>query len=155
MQADQVIAAIGQALQAEEFVDGTGLRLGRNRYLAVDPVTGRTSVDWIYAGGDAATGPASVIDAIAAGERAAVGIDQALSGANHAFWRTEKNVDTHYDPDVDPVSCARAEARLLPVNRRKGSFAEVELPLAASAAVREARRCLRCDYREEPQLAGK
>jgi NADH-quinone oxidoreductase subunit F len=153
--ADQVIAAIGQALQAEEFVDGTGLRLGRNRYLAADPATGRTSVDWIYAGGDAATGPASVIDAIAAGERAAVGIDQALTGASHAFWRTEKNVDTPYDPDIDPVSCSRAEARLLPVNRRKGSFAEVELPLAASAAVREARRCLRCDYREEPQLAGK
>ncbi len=155
VEADQVIAAIGQALQAEEIVDGTGLRLGRNRYVEADRLTGRTSVDWIFAGGDAVTGPASVIDAIAAGERAAVGIDQTLTGASHAFWRTEQNVDTHYDPEDDPVSCSRAEAHLLPVNKRKGSFAEVELPLAASAAVREARRCLRCDYREEPQLAGK
>jgi NADH-quinone oxidoreductase subunit F len=148
VEADQVIGAIGQALQPEEVVDGTGLKLGRSHYIEAHPVTGQTSVDWIFAGGDSVTGPASVIAAIAAGERAAVGMDQHLTGASHAFWRAEKTVATSFDPDADPVSYTRSEMRMIPVSQRKRNFKEVELPLSATAALREAKRCLRCDYRE-------
>jgi NADH-quinone oxidoreductase subunit F len=147
--ADQVIAAIGQALQAEEWVDGTSLRLNKSRYIEVNPVTGQTSVDWIFSGGDAVTGPASVIDAIAAGEKAAAAIDQQLTGANHAFWRKEQEVDTAFDPDADPAAYTRSEIRMIPVNKRKHSFDEVEMTLTEAVALREARRCLRCDYREQ------
>jgi NADH-quinone oxidoreductase subunit F len=148
VEADQAIGAIGQALHPEEIVDGTGLKLGRTHYVDANPVTGQTSVEWIFAGGDAVTGPASVIAAIAAGERAAAGIDQYLTGSSHAFWRTEQTVDTAFDPDADPVSYGRPALRTIPVSRRKRSFQEVELPLSATAALREAKRCLRCDYRE-------
>jgi NADH-quinone oxidoreductase subunit F len=37
--------------------------------------------------------------------------------------------------------------KLLPVNRRRNNFNEVEMPFTENVAVREARRCLRCDYR--------
>ena len=146
--ADQVVPAIGQALLPNEVVNGTGMKLTKSNWIEINPVTGQTSVDWIFAGGDAATGPASVIEAIAAGERAAVGMDKLLTGEEHAFWRKQEQVDTRFDPNVDPVTYARAEARLIPVSKRRKSFAEVEMTLSATAAVREARRCLRCDYRE-------
>jgi len=113
-----------------------------------DPLTGRTSVEWLFAGGDATVGPSSVVEAIAAGERAAAGIDEALTGANHAFWREHRVVDTAFDPDADPVYLQRAHECLRPVAERTGSFAEVELTWSETVARGEARRCLRCDYRE-------
>jgi NADH-quinone oxidoreductase subunit F len=114
----------------------------------VNPVNGQTSEGWVFAGGDAVSGPSSVIEAIAAGEKAAVGIDSMLTGAQHAVWRVSKLVDTFFDPDADPVATPRPGLRLLPVAKRKG-FAEVETTWAASVALGESKRCLRCDYRED------
>ena len=121
----------------------------KDGFVEIDPVTGQTSIPGIYAGGDAVLGPASVVDAISAGERAAIGIDMQFTGANHAFWRMQKNVDTFFDPNDDPVQYSRAKMQLLPVKKRKNNFQEVELPWADAVAVREAKRCLRCDYRQE------
>jgi NADH-quinone oxidoreductase subunit F len=109
-------------------------------------VTGLTSVPGIFAGGDAASGPWSVVAAIGAGERAAVGIDQFLTGEDHAFWREEKVVDTDYDPDVDPVPYPREAVRSIAVEKRKHNFDEVELSWNENVAQRQAKRCLRCDY---------
>jgi putative alpha-1,2-mannosidase len=66
-------------------------------------------------------------------------------------WRTQKQVDTMFDPDEDPVSYTRARMQLLPVKRRKNNFQEVELPWPDSVARREAKRCLRCDNRQHCQ----
>jgi NADH-quinone oxidoreductase subunit F len=103
-------------------------------------------VEWIFAGGDAVTGPSSVVDAIGAGEKAAVSIDRYLTGVNHAFWRREFEVDTAFDPDADPVDVPRAEVPLMTAAMRMSSFEEVELSWPADVAVAEAHRCLRCDY---------
>jgi NADH-quinone oxidoreductase subunit F len=98
------------------------------------------------------TGPASVVEAVAAGERAAVGIDMFLTGRNRAFWRDPKPVDTFFDPDAEPVEAPRERLNLIPVARRRLNFDEVEQPWRESVAVRQAQRCLRCDYgkREPP-----
>ena len=143
-----MIPAIGQALIPGEIIDGTGLKLSKGNWIEIDPVTGQTAAKWIFSGGDAVTGPSSVIEAIAAGERAAVGIDKFLTDGEHAFWRKQELVDTLFDPDADPVAYARAEVRLAPLAKRRNSFNEVELVLSETSAVREARRCLRCDFRE-------
>ncbi|MDD4890967.1 MAG: NADH-ubiquinone oxidoreductase-F iron-sulfur binding region domain-containing protein, partial [Phycisphaerae bacterium] len=149
VKADQVIAGIGQALDAEQMLGGLAVKLDRSGFLTANPDTGQTSTPWIFAGGDAVNGPSSVVEAIAAGERAAVGIDQFLSGATHAFWREDRPIDTFFDPDADPQLYPRASVQLLPVKKRKNNFQEVELPWAEAIARREARRCLRCDYRCE------
>ena len=81
----------------------------------VNPVSGQTSEKWIFSGGDAVTGPSSVVEAVAAGERAAVGIDKYLSGKNHAFWRETQEVDTQFDPDAEPVRIPREKLDLIPV----------------------------------------
>jgi len=146
---DHVIAAIGQTLEPGAFLGDVQVELTRNGYLVADPVTGQTSVPWIFAGGDAATGPASVVDAVGTGEKAAVGIDQFLTGTSEPFWRVEHGVDTRFDPEADPIPDDRAEMPLLPIDERCGCFAEVELTFDKVTALREARRCLRCDYRCE------
>ena len=145
VECDQVIAAIGQWLDSESLFDGMAVETSRKGWLATDK-NGRTSVEWIFAGGDAVTGPSSVVSAIGAGEKAAVAIDEHLTGANHAFWRRDVEVDTAFDPDADPVETPRAGVPVVAANVRVGGFDEVELSWATETAVAEARRCLRCDY---------
>jgi NADH-quinone oxidoreductase subunit F len=146
VEADTVIAAIGQKLDAAALMDGTEIELNRWGYLKGDPNTGQTSVDWVFTGGDAATGPSSVVEAIGAGERAAAGMDEHLTGANHAFWRRDIEPPTFFDPDADPELVDRHPVEELPVGARVTNFDEVELSWAAQVALAEARRCLRCDY---------
>jgi len=145
VECDQVIAAIGQWLDSEPLFGGIEVETSRKGWLETDK-DGRTSVEWIFAGGDAVTGPSSVVAAIGAGEKAAVAIDAYLTGANHAFWRREVQVDTPFDPDADPVETPRAEVPVVAATMRVGGFDEVELSWPAEVAVAEARRCLRCDY---------
>lgn len=144
--ADQVLVAVGQTLDLEAICGDVELRKNARGFIDADPVTGQTSQRWIFAGGDAVTGPASVVEAVAAGERAAVGIDMLLTGANHAFWRELQPVHTAFDVEAEPESAPREPLRLLPVERRRHNFDEVELPWPEPVALRQARRCLRCDY---------
>jgi NADH-quinone oxidoreductase subunit F len=146
VEADTVIAAIGQKLDAAAIMDGTKIELNRWGYLQADPNTGQTSVDWVFAGGDASTGPSSVVEAIGAGEKAAAGMDEFLTGVNHAFWRRDIEPPTFFDPDVDPELVERHRVEELAVADRVSSFDEVELSWAAQVAIAEAKRCLRCDY---------
>jgi NADH-quinone oxidoreductase subunit F len=149
VEADQVITAVGQALEPKEIVNGAGLKLTRRNFLEADPLTGQTSIEWIFSAGDAATGPASVTEAIGAGERAAAGIDEYLTGENHAFWRKDQPPDIRFDPQADPVAYRRVKCKMLAISKRKGNFHEIESAITEKAARREARRCLRCDYRED------
>ncbi|MFZ5802373.1 MAG: FAD-dependent oxidoreductase [Candidatus Omnitrophota bacterium] len=156
LDADQVIVAIGQTLQPGKIfaLEDAELKTSHGHFIHADPVTGATSVPGIFAGGDVATGPWSVVAAIGAGERAAFGIDLFLTGENHAFWREEKVVDTDFDPDVDPVPYPREPVRSIPVERRRHNFDEVELSWNPNVAQRQAKRCLRCDYGKTPTKKG-
>ncbi|MCE5269264.1 MAG: FAD-dependent oxidoreductase [Planctomycetaceae bacterium] len=144
--ADQVLVAIGQSLDLQKICNNTTIESRNQGFIQVNPVTTQTSEKWIFAGGDAVTGPSSVVEAVAAGERAAVGIDLYLTGANHAFWRENRQVDTSFDPDADPSDAPRERLSLLSVDRRRSNFDEVEQPWRESVALRQAGRCLRCDY---------
>jgi NADH-quinone oxidoreductase subunit F len=147
VETDQVIAAIGQSLGSQDVFGGMDIRLNASKYVDINPVTGQTSVPWVFAGGDASMGPSSVAEAVGCGERAAVGIDKFLTGEEHAFWRESRPVDTLFDPDADPAPYQRTPFRLIPVEKRRNNFAEVEQPWTEKEARREAQRCLRCDYR--------
>ena len=149
VETDQCILAIGQSLDPNEINNGIQVQFSKRNYIEINPVTGQTSVEWIFAGGDAVTGPASVVEAVAHGERVAVGIDQYLTGENHAFWRQEKELDTFFDPEADPVEAPRARINMIPVAKRRHNFNEVEIAWKETMALREASRCLRCDYRVE------
>jgi NADH-quinone oxidoreductase subunit F len=155
LETDQLIAAIGQKLDPGElFTSGAQatsapvtLKLNERGFIAVNPVTGQASEEWVFAGGDAVDGPSSVIEAIAAGEKAAVGMHAFLTGRNGVPWREPRTVDTFFDPDADPVMGKRPGLKLISLAKRKG-FAEVEATWSAGVALAETKRCLRCDYRE-------
>ncbi len=55
-------------------------------------------------------------------------------------------VDTTFDPDADPLDVPRERLNLIPVDRRRANFDEVEQPWPEAIAVHQAKRCLRCDY---------
>jgi len=146
VEVDQVIAAIGQRVSLDEVFNGVELEQTDWRTIAVDPVSGQSSVPWVFAGGDAVSGPSSVVEAVGAGERAAVGMDEYLTGEKHAFWREYAEVDTPFDPDADPLMHPRAELEVIEVTKRHGNFEEVETVWKESVAIAQAKRCLRCDY---------
>jgi NADH-quinone oxidoreductase subunit F len=150
---DHIIVAVGQALDTRTILDGLPLAV-ENGWIKVDRVTGSTTVPWIFAGGDAVTGPASVVEAIGAGERAAVAIDRYLTGAEHAFWRPDAVLDTYFDPGAPPVDTPRATTAHLDAAARSCSFAEVDLPWDREVAIGEAKRCLRCDFGKGAQGAA-
>jgi NADH-quinone oxidoreductase subunit F len=146
IKADQVLVAVGQTLDPQRIGDEISLETRAKAFFQADPVSGQTSEKWIFAGGDCVSGPSSVVEAVAAGERAAVGIDRYLTGRDHAFWRETQEVDTSFDPDAEPTDTPREKLELIPVERRRNNFDEVELPWREAVAVRQACRCLRCDY---------
>lgn len=144
--ADHILVAIGQTLDLQNICGDVSLRTRAKDMVDINPVTGQTSEKWLFAGGDMVSGPSSVVEAVAAGERAAVGIDMLLSGKNHAYWRETKQIDTEFDPDAEPTDTPREKLNLIPVHRRRYNFDEVEQPWRESVAIRQAKRCLRCDY---------
>jgi NADH-quinone oxidoreductase subunit F len=144
--ADQVIAAIGQKVDVSAVFNGLTLDVTSWNTIAVNRANGQTSIPWVFCGGDAATGASSVIEAVAGGERGAVGIDAFLTGAPHGFWRTERVTNTAFDPDADPVAYGRQKQPELPISKRTNNFDEVELCPEETVAVGQAKRCLRCDF---------
>ena len=151
LETDHIIMAIGQRIDAQtlrnhESPHAINLNLNSRGFILADPVTGITSDSMIFAGGDCVEGPSSVVKAIASGERGAVGIDLLLTGKDHAFWRTEKEIETAYNPDADSSTDGREPIKTIAIERRRENFEEVELSWTESIAQRQAKRCLRCDY---------
>ena len=70
MEADMVLPAIGQSPGLSFLGDREGI-LRAGNLLSADPVTLQTGLERVFAGGDAVTGPAAVIDALAAGRAVA------------------------------------------------------------------------------------
>jgi ferredoxin len=139
---DTVITAVGQMVAC----GFAGLATAAGGTFLTDPVTLQTSLPGVFVGGDAISGPASVVEAIAAGRRAADSIVRYLRGEDLALGRTAARPDTlaitYYTP-AEPVRQPRAEMPHLPVSERIG-FAEIALGFSPEAAVAEAQRCLSC-----------
>jgi NADH-quinone oxidoreductase subunit F len=152
LEVDTVIAAIGQQVAAETLAEQAGLKLKKSGLIDIDPFTRETEAAMFFSGGDAVTGPSIVLEAVGAGERAAVKINEKLSlnlapqDRPEPFWRRTLVNDTEFDPEAEPVVVPLLKQRTLPLDSRR-SFEEVELGIAEDEAYRESLRCLRCDYR--------
>ncbi len=122
---------------------GYGLAVGRGGEIRVNPDTLAASREGVFAGGDVVSGPASVIEAIAAGRQAAISIDRYLGG--------DGNIEEKLAPPevVQPCHIEEGERRRPPMRMLgmdgRGGFSLVELGLGPDEAIEEAGRCLRCD----------
>ena len=93
IKADAIIPAISQDVEHMAEAE-TKLALSRWNTFEVDEITMQTSVDWIFAGGDAVTGPLTVIDAVASGRSSRNGDGDLQSGRDRsAARRTGPGID--------------------------------------------------------------
>ena len=146
LEADMIIPAIGQVPDVAFL--GSEIRIGLkpgNR-LEVDDTTLQTTADGIFAGGDVVTGPNTVIDALAAGRRAAISIDRYLRGESLTIDREDAGLPvSELKVDMAGISQQRrTDMPAVPPAQRTGNFREVALGLSEEEAIREAGRCLAC-----------
>ncbi len=156
VEADLVISAIGQSTDIPVVAPKKKLAANRNGTVKIDPKTLMTSVDGVFAGGDCVTGPATLIEAIAAGNRAAESMDRYLQGLGaETGGLSFEGVDLKARRSEGYVTKKGPEAvPFLEMKKRTGTFGEVEGGFSAADAMNEAKRCLRC-YRVAVWEKGK
>ena len=147
MDFDTIIAAIGQR---PEVPSSFGVSVARGNTIQVNADTLATNKAGIFAGGDAVLGPATVIEAITAGRKAATSIDKYLGGSGviEKVLAPVEDIPSRID---GPREAWRPEIPAITLERRLNRFDGVELSLTEEAAVQEAKRCLRCDLAYEPE----
>lgn len=159
IECDAVIPAIGQESDIAHFSQ-TGLDVSKKSTFVVNPVTFETNRPGVFAAGDAVLGPASVVEAIGTGHRAAFHIDRYIGGGNSA-----PEIAATYEAFVLQdrfnkllVELAKAEGNALesvrgrmreqmpciPREERVPGFKEIETGFQRDAYMREAMRCTRC-----------
>ncbi|MEE9309361.1 MAG: FAD-dependent oxidoreductase [Spirochaetia bacterium] len=141
---DALIPAIGQQLDTSFLAEGHGLEISEDNLLVVDENTLATSRVGVFAGGDAVSGPATVMEAIAAGHRAARSILCHLRGLPlkaGSEGAPHQELALELPPQV--LKARNQGPRLSPEERRE-SFTEIEQGLSEAEAIEEAQRCLRC-----------
>lgn len=146
MEFDAVIVAIGQRPKIPSEFD---LRTGRGNTVDISPGTLMTNKEGVFAGGDAVTGPSVVIEAVAAGRKAAESIDKYLGGNGviDEVLIDAEETDPYLGQDDDFAYMRRVHMPSLAIEQRLDNFAEIELGLGKMAAIEEAKRCLKCPLR--------
>jgi len=149
MNVDIVIEATGQRPDTS-FLRRDGISATKRGTIVADPRTLATGRKGVFAGGDVYTGAATVIEAIAAGQRAACSIRRYLQGEELTPLVERNGYEPIDVPSVMPTEEQLEEKHRLkigkvPATDRITSFKEAVLPYSAKEAIEEASRCLRCD----------
>lgn len=147
--ADTIIPAIGQEVDTTSLDPVKGLELSKNRLLVVNPTTMETTVPGVFAGGDVVTGPATAIEAVASGRKAAEAIHRFFRGIPNSEYALLPARRVHISvPMISAEQRSLSSRPGLPrinIEERRRNFKEVELGISTQAASQESKRCLRCD----------
>jgi heterodisulfide reductase subunit A len=146
---DAVISAIGQRPDMDWAADEEALALSRWNTLEVNPHTMQTTIPHVFAAGDAVTGPATVIEAVAAGHKAVEAIHRYVNGEDLGLYEEQLKAQSPPGKDWGAIpeeleKEGRARPEHLDVQMRASSFKEVELGFGENEARGEALRCLNC-----------
>jgi len=146
IEADHVVVAIGQSPHASQL-NIAGLAVdGNSSVIQVNPLTLETSMRGVFAGGDCITGPNNVVEAMAAGLRAAESIDRYLQKCDLEVGRSfEPPPIAEVDLKTREISTnKREEMPILRLQKRLNTYEETTLGFSSEAAKRETQRCLNC-----------
>jgi heterodisulfide reductase subunit A-like polyferredoxin len=147
VEADTVIVAIGQTADLEGLPLGSGGRISCDDALA-------TGMPGVFAGGDAVLGPASLVEAMGHGHRAAEAIHRYITTGEATAERA-----ADHKPAPNPTPDAARQPRLpmpqSPVHERKADMREIDLGYSEEDAIAEARRCLNCGLCSDCRLCEK
>jgi NADPH-dependent glutamate synthase beta subunit-like oxidoreductase len=153
---DTLIVAIGEQPDLSFVPKGSELGISTRGVLVADHETLLTTKEGFFAGGDVVTGPSTVVDAVAAGKIAAESIDQMLRGEQikrtYSLTRPSKYIEPLElsDQELEELLAAKRPAMAqLSATERKSNFQEVGRGLTEEQAVKEAKRCLRCELETE------
>ena len=152
LETDFVVPAIGQKVDHSFIKPEEGVEFNRWGLIQTNEQTLRTTRRGVFAGGDAVTGPATLIEAMAQGQQAAESIDDYLT-----FGRTQFRPERRFQKLLAGMRKLQSERVEQPIRHlyrvkvdeldpetRKRKFEEVEKPISVDAAYREADRCMRC-----------
>ncbi|KPK71851.1 hydrogenase [candidate division WOR_3 bacterium SM23_60] len=146
---DTLIPAISEQPDLTWLDKDANFKISGWNTLEVDDETLATNVPGVFAGGDVIRGPSTVIQAMADGKKVAQSIDKYVKGEKMAFTYAVTRPSVYVEPVTlgveEVLETARQVPKHLAVEKRGKNFREVDLGLDKKAAVREARRCLRCD----------
>ncbi|MHB1336377.1 MAG: NADH-quinone oxidoreductase subunit NuoF [Candidatus Humimicrobiaceae bacterium] len=150
---DSLIVAIGEEPDLDFLNDAPVIETSRGGTIVVSPETLSTKISGVFAGGDVVTGPNTVIQAMAHGKIAAEMIDKYLRGKSLIREYRITRPSLYYPAvelhDQKIQEQTRPEIPCLPVKNRIKNFNEVSQNITEEAAIKEARRCLRCDLETE------
>jgi len=146
---DALIPGIGQQIDASWAPAAPGLEVTSRNTFKVNPHTLQTSVPDVFAAGDAVTGPATVIEAVAAGHKAVAAIQRFIDKVDLAQYADELAAEEppgaewqKIAPEIEKVPRVVSD-HLDPVQRAT-NFAEVDQNFSEEAAQKEAARCVDC-----------
>jgi len=153
MKLDTLIPAIGERPDISFLTDKDNLNISKWDTIVADKENLLTNREGVFAGGDVVTGPKTVVDAIAAGKTAAESIEKCLEGKGlkkeYKLSRPSVYVEPVELTEEEIEKAKRPKMPKLTIGSRKKNFKEVELGLAEETAIKEARRCLRCELETE------
>lgn len=139
--ADHILVAIGQG--SDLAFAGRSLKTERG-LIVVQEETQATNLPGVFAGGDVVGGAASVIEAIAAGRRAALAIDSTLRGKAKAPSQERLAAESLVEVNADALSrTARTKVHVRAPSARTIEAEDVS-SLELRAVETEARRCVNC-----------
>jgi len=151
VETDMVLPAIGEQPDLSFLTKADQIEISADGNIKVEPDSYQTSQVGVFSGGDCVTGPATLIEAIAAGNRVARSIDQYLKLGKTVKLEEDIIADLVHDISLSGqrdegiiAKSSRYSPEQLPITDRVKGFAEVEKVLNADTAVKEAERCLRC-----------
>jgi len=143
LEADTVIFAIGQV---PEVSDSSIIKISKMGTITADSETLMLDHDGIFVAGDCFSGVASIIDAIASGQKSASKIHRYLQGDVLRVIPSSDIAATEIKVDIPPETEKRERQPmpLLSASERLSNFKEVTLGFSQEAAIAEAERCLNC-----------
>ena len=152
IETNHIIPAIGQQVELGFVNPRDGVELNPWGTIKVNPSSLMTTKKGVFAGGDCVTGPATLVQAMAQGEKVAISIDDYLTLGRVRFQPKERM--SQLVADVQPMIATginipvkheyRVKIKELDPLIRKEIFDEVAKPISVDEAYSEAQRCMRC-----------
>ena len=143
VEADQILLAVGYDTDLTFIDPKSSLKVAQG-LIRVDPETQATSVAGVFAGGSVTHGPATVIEAIASGRKAATAMDAYLTGKAQAKDEDNRTAEPFLKFNSDYLKeTHRVQMPKRPVAERSIA-AEDTLGLGLSEIAGEANRCFNC-----------
>jgi len=144
IEVDSIVVAIGQGIEADDYF--ADLEYTEWGLIQTDKQSHQTSAQGVFAGGDAVSGPATVVKAVGAGKKAAISIDKYIRGETVSQEiGTPGTITATIDADkAQATEERRAAMPMLEAEGRATTFDEVELGFDAKISATEAGRCINC-----------